>query len=114
MSTRVSALALAATLVVAPTYADAHGSGRGGGGGWHGGGGGWHGGGTCGWCWAGFGLGVLGLGALYAAPYAYAPPPPVILRAPATRPTTRRRPTTSSRLPTGIRRRPATTHAPHY
>jgi hypothetical protein len=54
---RILALTLAATITASPALANN-----------------WHGGGTCGWCWAGFGLGVLGLGALYAAPY-YAPPP---------------------------------------
>ena len=70
---RILALTLAATITASPALANNwHGGGggwHGGGGGWHGGAGGWHGGwhggGTCGRCWAGFGLGVLGLGALY-------------------------------------------------
>ncbi len=63
---RITAISLAAALLsTSPALADWHGHG----GGYHGAYGGWHGGhdhGGCGWCWAAFGIGVLGLGAALA------------------------------------------------
>ncbi len=79
---KLTAIALAALLLVpllaGPAQAQrggGHGGFRGGGGGaWHGGGGGWHGGhgGGWGWGWGGFALG-LGIGTLATAPYWYPP-----------------------------------------